>query len=106
MRLMRLTRAVERVGIPNRNPSRLADPRSNGGYLGLLRCGQLYDVLGVAVPDGLRGTGQLLVVDDPLLGELQQGEARGGLGVLIGERQFGDGRLYASSVPVRRGGGV
>ena len=70
-------------------------PRSNGGYLGLLRCGQLDDVLGVAIPDGLRGTGDLLVVDDPLFRELQDGEAGRGLGVPVGERQRGDGRLNA-----------
>jgi hypothetical protein len=53
----------------------------------LLLRGQLDDILGVALPNGLRSQGDRLVVDDPLGFNLEHGEARRGLGVLVGERQ-------------------
>jgi hypothetical protein len=40
--------------------------RSKGVQLLLLLCGQLDDVLRIAVPDGLRGASNRLVVDNPL----------------------------------------
>ena len=72
-------------------PRRLAQPLSYGGYLGMLRWGELDDVLGVAVPDGLRGSGELLVVDDPLLGELQHGETGQGWGFSLESVNFAMG---------------
>src|ERR1700677_5394273 len=76
------------------------DSCSQGVDLRLLRGGQMDDVLGVAVPDGLRGPGDRLVEDPPLGSALHDGEARRGLGVLVGERQVANRRLNASSVPV------
>src|ERR1039457_3555378 len=84
-------------------PRARANPCSQGIQLLLLLRGQVDDVLGVAVPDGLRGLGDRLVVDPPLRSALHEDEARRGLGVLVGERQACNRRLNASGVPVRHG---
>ena len=60
----------------NRNLVGRPNPWSYGVELRNLRWGQLDDVLGVAVPDGLRGSGELLVVDDCLGGQLEHGVTR------------------------------
>src|SRR5271156_745795 len=61
------------------------DPCSQGVQFLLLLRRQMHHVLGVAVPDGLRGLRDRLVVDDSFRFEPQNGETRGGLGVLVGE---------------------
>ncbi len=66
------------TAIANGNPRPVGwpNPWSYGVELRNLRWGQLDDVLGVAVPDGLRGRGELLVVDDCLGCQLEHGVTR------------------------------